>query len=250
MSTLASNLAAPRATAIRPPRMARRLPGVRRAATYLIHRIADRIAASLDYRGRVIDLGCGIAPYKSMILAQADEYVGVDWRHSPHGDAQVDICADLTRPLPLAEAQADTVVSFQVMEHLPEPARFLRECHRLLRPGGRVHLTVPFMWHVHEAPHDYFRYTRHGLEHLLTKAGFTDIRIEAYGGFWTTWVLKFNYHTLRRTRGAGIVLAVALVPVWLLGQWLAPMLDRLEPRADEATGYIASATKPGPHAIS
>ena len=221
--------------------MARRLPGCRRAATFLIHRIADQLAASLEYQGRVIDLGCGAAPYRELILEQATDYVGVDWAHSRHDQSRVDVHADLTRPLPLDDESAGTVVSFQVMEHLPDPEAFLRECHRLLVIEGRLHLTVPFMWRVHEAPHDYFRYTSHGLEHLLRKAGFADISVRAYGGFWTTLALKFNYHTLRLAPGR---LALAWTPLWLLGQWLAPTLDRLDPAPEEATGYVVSARKP------
>lgn len=220
--------------------MAKRQAGIRRAANHLIHRIADRVAESLSYRGRVIDLGCGSAPYKSLILEQADEYIGVDWKNSLHDQSNVDVFADLTKRVPLEDGTADTVVSFQVMEHLPEPTVFLNECHRLLKAEGQLHLTVPFMWHVHEAPHDYYRFTRHGLEYLLTKAGFTEIDIREYAGFWQTWVLKFNYHSMRYARG---VLAYLWAPVWLIGQWLAPRLDRIDPHPQEATGYVVSAIK-------
>ena len=211
-----------------------------RAATFLIHRIADRVAESIPYRGRVVDLGCGTAPYRDLILQQADEYIGVDWHNSLHDQSRVDVFADLTQPLPMETAHADTVISFQVMEHLPEPARFLSECHRILKPGGQVHITVPFMWHVHEAPHDYFRYTRHGLEYLLKKAGFTEISVQEYAGFWQTWVLKFNYHSMRYARG---VLKYFWVPIWIANQLIAPVLDRLDPHPQEATGYLVSATK-------
>jgi SAM-dependent methyltransferase len=151
------------------------------------------------------------------------------------------VFADLTKRLPLDDASAGTVVSFQVMEHLAEPRTFLQECHRLLRPEGRLHLTVPFMWRVHEAPHDFYRYTPYGLEHLLAKAGFTEVSVQPYAGFWTTVVLKFNYHTLRFAPGP---LAVAWAPLWLAGQWLAPLFDRLDPAPEEATGYVVSARKP------
>ena len=242
MTTIRSNPPILRRVARRPAGpMARRLPGLRRAATFLIHRIADRVAESLDYHGRVVDLGCGTAPYRRTILEQADEYIGVDWTHSVHDQAQVDVFADLSGPVPIDSESADTVVSFQVMEHLPEPEAFLHECRRLLRPGGRLHLTVPFMWHVHEAPHDYYRYTRHGLDHLLAKAGFTDIVVRPYAGFWQTMVLKFNYHTLRYARG---VFVLPFVPLWLIGQWLAPGLDRIDPNPQEATGYVVSAFRP------
>ncbi|MEL7447566.1 MAG: class I SAM-dependent methyltransferase [Pseudomonadota bacterium] len=207
----------------------------------LIHAINRRIAESLEYSGTVVDLGCGSAPYRELILATADEYVGVDWDASQHDRSHVDVTADLTKPLPFKDASADTVVSFQVMEHLPETGLFLDEIRRILRPGGRVFITVPFMWHVHEAPHDYYRFTRHGLEYLFDKHGFEQVNVEANTGFWQTFVLKFNYETRRYARGP---LWLLFAPLWLLGQWLAPPLDRLLPRPQETASYTVKARVP------
>lgn len=136
-------------------------------SNFLIHDINRRIARSLPYKGRVIDLGCGKAPYKEDILKVTNEYIRVDWKNSYHKNSKVDVQADLTKHLPFDDEYADTVVSFQVMEHLPEPSFFLAECWRILKPEGTLFITVPFMWHVHEAPYDYYRYTHHGLEYML-----------------------------------------------------------------------------------
>src|SRR5258705_3003446 len=114
---------------------------------------------------------------------------------------KADIVADLNQRLPIPDGVADTVVSFQVLEHLNEPQTMLDEAHRILAPGGCLVLAVPFQWWVHEAPHDYFRYTRFGLRHLLTKAGFSDVVVQETSGFWTTWLLKLNYQTVRLIRG-------------------------------------------------
>ena len=103
---------------------------------FLIYSINKKIAQSLPYKGRVIDLGCGTAPYKHDILKIADEYIGVDWESSLHDQSQVDVFADLCKPLPFPDEHADTVVSFQVLEHLPEPELFLSECYRILKRGG------------------------------------------------------------------------------------------------------------------
>jgi len=86
--------------------------------------------------GRAIDLGCGTAPYKEDVLNVADEYIGVDWKSSLHDQSHVNVFADLCKTLPFPDEHADTVVSFQVMEHLPEPDSFLSECHRILKHGG------------------------------------------------------------------------------------------------------------------
>ncbi|HUG39954.1 MAG TPA: class I SAM-dependent methyltransferase [Longimicrobiales bacterium] len=206
----------------------------------LITRLNRTIAEGLPYRGTVLDLGCGDSPYRAEILARADAYIGVDWPESPHGLGNVDVLASLAAPLPFRDAAADTIVAFQVLEHLPEPQAFLSECRRVLRPGGFLCLTVPFMWGVHEAPHDYFRFTRYGLTHLLRRSGFAQMQIRENTGFWQTWVLKLNYHTARwltpRTR-------FVLAPLWWIGQRLAPALDRWDPHPEETASYTVIATR-------
>lgn len=207
---------------------------------FLIYNINKKIAKSLSYKGRVIDLGCGVAPYKEDILKVADEYIGVDWQNTFHGKNNIDVFANLSEQLPFNNNYADTVVSFQVMEHLPEPAFFLSECYRILKPQGRLFITVPFMWYVHEAPYDYFRYTRYGLEYLLKKTGFVDIKIQENTGFWQMWILKFNYHTNRFAKGP---LKYFWVLIWWLGQKIAPFLDRYDKDPEETVSYLVTAGK-------
>lgn len=199
-----------------------------------------------EIRGVVYDLGCGVRPYEEDILTVADRYVGVDWSDTLHG-LHADIVADLNRQLPINKEVADVVVSFQVLEHLYAPQIMLNEAFRILRPGGRIFLAVPFQWWVHEAPHDYFRYTRYGLNYLLSNAGFADIEIKESSGFWVMWLLKLNYQLAGMSVMAGRfrrISQAALVPFWFINQLLAPMLDRLWPNPAETAGYYVCATKP------
>ncbi len=209
---------------------------------WLINKINNRLLLNNtdSINGRVIDLGCGTGQYKEDILKVATQYIGVDWKSSYHNQENVDVFANLTEKLPFQDNYADTVVSFQVIEHLPEPEFFLSECSRILKSKGRLFLTVPFMWHVHEAPYDYFRYTRHGLEHLLKKAGFVNIKIKENTGFWQTFVLKFNYHTTRFSFG---FLRYLWIPIWWIGQVIAPILDRYDKHPEECASYTVLAEK-------
>lgn len=197
--------------------------------------------------GCVVDLGCGTSPYKENILKVAKEYIGVDWENSLHDQSNVDIFADLTKPLPIEDEYADTVVSFQVMEHLSEPNIFLREAFRILKKGGKILITVPFQWHINEEPHDYYRYTKNGLDHLFNEANFINIDIRANTGFWSTIVLKFNYHTARYVRGPKFIrffLITLLLPIWIIGQIIAPILDKFDPNELETASYTVVAEKP------
>lgn len=160
----------------------------RRPYNWLIYDIGDEWLKrfSENFRGHLIDLGCGEMPYREWLLNYADTYTGVDWGGTQH-ELRADVVADLNEPLPIDNGIADTVISLSVMEHLREPQIFLGEAQRILKTGGRMVLQVPFMWRVHEAPYDYFRYTRFGLRYLMEKAGFADVEVYPQTGFWTMW---------------------------------------------------------------
>lgn len=215
---------------------------------WLLYECGDEVLVRLRdrFKGVVYDLGCGEMSYRGWVLQFADRYVGVDWSHSLH-KLKADILADLNTPLPIEDGVADTVISFSVLEHLREPDMMLREAHRLLRPGGSIILQVPFMWWVHEAPHDYFRFTRYGLEHLFRKAGFVEIEVIANTGFWAMWVSKFNYQTTRLIRGPRILrlgIAATLRLVWIVDQCVARWLDKHWTCEEETQAYTVCAKRP------
>ena len=125
--------------------------------------------------GRVLDIGCAdrwIQPH----LASGCLYIGLDYPVT--GGAlycsQPDVFADASF-LPFQDASIDTVVILEVLEHLRRPQAALGEIARVVRPGGRVLLSMPFLYPIHDAPHDYQRYTAHGLVRELDNAG---LRIE------------------------------------------------------------------------
>jgi SAM-dependent methyltransferase len=191
-------------------------------------------------KGTVVDLGCGTTPYKAEVESSGAKYIGVDWSNSVH-EIRPDVVADLSKPFPFKDEYAGTLLSFQVMEHLPTPLHFLNESYRILEKGGTLFLTVPFQWRVHEAPHDYFRYTRYGLEYLLKEAGFENISIVEMGGFWYTWILKWNYFLA--SKFAPGPLKYLFSPFWFLNQVLALLLDRVITSKQEAGAYVVLATK-------
>ena len=197
-------------------------------------------------KGVVVDLGCGPMPYRKEILEQRCKYIGVDWPNSCHG-VEPDIASDLNVRVDLPDDYANNVLSISVLEHLYRPQTMLLESFRILKPNGYLFIQVPFQWHVHEAPFDYFRFTHHGLEKLLVEAGFEEIEITANSGFWVTWILKFNYQSTRWIRGPKPLRWLArlvLTPIWFLDQTFAPILDRLDFNPGEAASYTAVARKP------
>lgn len=130
----------------------------------------------------VLDVGCGNRPYADLF---ADcTYFGANYSVA---DADPDFVADAMQ-LPIASHAIDLVFCSQVIEHVQRPWKLIEECFRVLRPGGWLVLSAPFYWPLHEEPHDYFRFTRYGLESLVLGAGFSHCRVECDGGdkarFW------------------------------------------------------------------
>jgi SAM-dependent methyltransferase len=163
-----------------------------------------QVAAELEDGARVLDVGAGEQPYREL-FGHVD-YVTSDWAHSVHpGARRVDIVAPAD-DLPVDEGTFDAVICTQVLEHVAEPADVIAELFRVLRPGGRLYITVPLTWEEHEAPYDFYRYTRFGLEHLLGGAGFQDISVSPRNDAFTTIA-----QLMRNTRGitAGAPDAVA-----------------------------------------
>jgi SAM-dependent methyltransferase len=203
----------------------------RKAYNWLIYDIGDKwlLEYSRHYKGILVDLGCGTAPYKDFFLQYADVYIGVDWTNTLH-DSKADIVSDLNKKIEIENDFADTIVSLSVIEHLCEPQIFLNESYRILKEGGVMVLQVPWMWWIHEDPYDYYRYTPYGLKYLFEKAGFKNVHIQPSTGFFTMWFLKMNYFSLRWIKGSRlrkICTKGTLAPVWYLFQKIAPFLDSL-----------------------
>lgn len=222
----------------------------RRLHNFSVYNSSDRVLLKIQgvIRGDVYDLGCGEMPYKSWLtsLPEVTKYIGVDWGSTLH-TLTADIVSDLNKPLPIPDSVADTIISLSVLEHLSEPASMLAEAHRILRKGGGLLIQVPWQWQIHEAPYDYFRYSPYGLKHLLERAGFKNVDVTPQAGFFTMWFLKLNYFLTRLIMGPRVVrttLRLFFTPVWILGQLLAPFLDRLDRDwLRESPGYFVTAEK-------
>jgi SAM-dependent methyltransferase len=130
-------------------------------------------------RGLVLDIGCGHMPFRGDVSAKGAVYRGLDREARTEG---VDYLGDVQDLREIATASVDTVMCFEVLEHVPDPSRAMSEISRVLRLHGTLLLTVPHLSRLHEEPHDYYRYTHHGLATLCARAGLAVESITAYGG--------------------------------------------------------------------
>jgi SAM-dependent methyltransferase len=180
----------------------------------------------------VLDLGCGERPWR--FLLEPSKVVGVDI--SAVG-ATPDVLADGAH-LPFADASFVIVFSSQVLEHVPNADAVLNECARVLVPGGRLVMSVPFFWPLHEEPHDYCRFTSHGLRLALDRAGMRVDTIEPDCGS-LTMIVVAALDLLPRWKGSWLLFSPLVLAVNLVTLVLQPLSqDRRS-----TLNWIVSATR-------
>ena len=226
--------------------LAYKLPhGLRRHILYFEVEIQDavaRFARSLAAGARVLDAGAGEGQYKPAFAAQ--RYCGVDlgvvdtaWDYS-----KLDAIADLTA-LPFRSDVFDAALHIVTIEHLRDPGAALREMARTLAPGGILLVAAPHEWEVHQAPHDYFRFTRYGLQHLIGKAGMDVVEMRPAGGYFRLLARRLLNGLQFFTGGVRwlffVPAAILLAPPALI----LPLLDGLDRERNFTLGYICVARK-------
>lgn len=127
--------------------------------------------------GLLLDLGAGNQPFKVWYSGLAEKCVSVDVTPAPGLDV-----LSMAAPLPFGSSTFDTVLCTSVLEHVPDAEAVVSEIARVLKPGGRLLITVPFLYPTHEAPYDFWRTTHLGLRSVLTRHGLEVDTVAAQGG--------------------------------------------------------------------
>jgi SAM-dependent methyltransferase len=193
-------------------------------------------------KGRLLDIGCGDKPYKKFWSSVVSDHVGVDHELSFHGKSKVD-CTASAYSIPLADDSFDSVICNAVLEHLEEPEAALRECKRILRQGGIAIYSVPFIWHVHEEPRDFYRFSGFGLRYLFEKCGFEVLELRALSGFWVTFGQLFVYNLYRFNRGPLRWFRIIEI-MGIVIQLISFVLDRLDKTEQWTWMNVVVARKP------
>lgn len=192
-------------------------------------------------RGSVLDVGSGSSPFKGIIIRCSEKYDTFDREQR---DAPLTYLGDIHSLSKIVRGSYDTIICFEVLEHVQEPEGALREIREALSDGGTLLMSVPHISRLHEEPHDYYRFTKYGLKYLLTKNSFQVIAIVPYGGlfsffshqwssffilvFWRVPVLKY------------LAMFFNIILFVLTSYFLDTLLDR---RKIFAQGYICIAKK-------
>jgi SAM-dependent methyltransferase len=208
--------------------------------------ILDALKARLgDLSGTLLDVGCGYSPYRSLVLtppSRVRTYIGLDVPGTLY-DAP-DLMWD-GWTIPLKDGTVDCALATEVLEHCPDTGRVLGELHRTLKRGGLLFFTVPFLWPLHNVPHDEYRFTPFSLERHLQNSGFEEIELNAFGGWDASLAQMIGLWVRRRqmARWKRNFLSALAVPV-------IQSLRRLDRRPQEfgddsmVTGLWGTARKP------
>lgn len=202
-----------------------------------IERVADLAVKPTD---RVIDFGCGAQPYRALFEERGAHYEGADFDTG----AQLHIRENGT--ISVADAVADAVTSFQVLEHVRDLGCYLSEAARILKPGGELILSTHGTWLFHPHPEDHRRWTRMGLIGELEAHGFHVTHCQSLVG-------PLAFTTLIRLTGFSFALrkipflgAIISAPLALVMNLRAVLEDALTPRSirdDNACVYLVRARK-------
>ena len=175
---------------------------------------------SSEISGRVLDVGCGVKPYERLFSSK--EYVGLEIESTDKIDSKADFVYD-GKTFPFKNASFDSVITNQVLEHVFHPEEFLSEIHRVLKKGGKLLLTVPFVWDEHEQPYDFARYSSFGLTSLLKRNGFEVIILKKSVNdirFFTQLAAAYIYKVLfvKNRIIRLFIISVFISPVILFGE--------------------------------
>lgn len=231
-----------------------------------VRRLHDAVARLAPLaRGTMLDVGVGERPYADVFAPHVSRYLGLEYPpvvfgnlnpelagylHVVHGI--IDVFGDGQR-LPVADACVDTVLSLEVLEHLPHPERCVAEMARVLKPGGRLLLTVPFLQPLHQLPFDFRRYTPRGLTELLEDNGLELELLEprgnvasAAGAVCAQWMLRHLAARERKHDGSvklSRLRGPLVLPLIALTQLFFALAERYATDDALCLGWTAVATK-------
>jgi SAM-dependent methyltransferase len=190
-------------------------------------------------RGRagaaVLDFGSGPAPYRSLFTGY-DRYVTADLP-GEHADLTIE-----AGRVPAPDGAFDAVLSTQVLEHVPDPAAYLSEAHRMLAPGGTLILSTHGIYWYHPVPEDLWRWTGPGLRRQVERCGFAVTELIPLVSPPAAALTMFFQYV------GALAVHWRLQPTWhFLTQWVVQLVDiiarRLGATADDAAVFLVVANR-------
>jgi SAM-dependent methyltransferase len=214
-------------------------------------------ASSLPSGAAVLDAGAGECVYRRFFSHCNYKSVDLAIGETAWNYANLDYVAPLDN-LPIENNTFDAVLCTEVLEHLEWPRESVQEFFRVMKPAGRLFLTVPMAHDEHQVPYDFFRYTSYGLRSICGHAGFEDIEISPLGGgMFVRWAYEMprmaKIFPTSKIRDGQLpsVLGLFLIPVkaillliFRISQIALLAMDRFDKSKDDPLGWTLVARKP------
>ena len=221
---------------------------------WFITRFVEDVAKNMATGISILDAGAGESVYKKHFSHCNYKAIDLAVGESRWNYANLDYVGHL-HEMPIENEVFDAVLCTQVLEHLEWPRESVKEMHRVLKPGGKLFMTVPMAQDEHQIPYDFFRYTSFGLNSICKHAGFREVHVTPFGGLWVRWAYELP-RALSIFPSAGILsdkptaLGIALLPIKaiaLLGirffQVIFLLLDKLDCKKNDPFGWSCVAIK-------
>lgn len=183
-------------------------------------------------KGDFLDCGCGKQPYYEMYKDKVTSITCIDWGESMHENPHLDFQVDLNKKLDFEDSTFDSILLSDVLEHIYTPNSLILELIRVLRSGGNLMIFVPYMYLLHETPHDYYRYTEYYFRKIAEDHNLKLKEVIPWGG-----ILDVFCDLLNKTlfRGNSFFLLKPFVAITKVG-----FLKRINNRTSKTipTGYF------------
>lgn len=221
---------------------------------WYVTRYVESVAKSLPAGSSVLDAGAGECVYKKLFSHCNYKAIDLAVGESRWNYANLDYVGSL-HEMPIEDEAFDAVLCTQVLEHLEWPRESVKEMQRVLKPGGKLYMTVPMAQSEHQIPYDFFRYTSYGLESICKHAGFNNIKITPFGGIFVRWAYELP-RGLSIFPSAGLrskkpnMIGMALLPIRIIAPWFVRLLqvmflwlDKFDNIKNDPFGWACEAEK-------
>lgn len=199
-------------------------------------RVEKKFRDTFGSEHTVLNLGTGP-------LQKSNDIIAVDY--FPYQN--VDLVADIT-DMPIKDDAIDAIICEYVLEHTKDPEKIMKEIFRVLKPGGKAGIAVPFVATFHSAPDDYYRWTALGLKESLERAGFEVETVEisvgptsAFLNVLSEWVAVLLSFGIKKLHSVILIIMLILTAPFNL---LDLILHRFPHASNTAHAFYTIATKP------
>ncbi len=202
-----------------------------------IERDIKNFALTLNNGALVLDAGSGEGKYKTYF--EHCEVIGIDkCIGDPNWDySSVDVVGDL-HSLPFGEEKFDAIICVVVFEHLKNPFKAMGELSRVLKKGGKIFVVFPFNWEIHQAPHDFFRFTEYGFKSMAEDSGLEIVSMEKRGCLFR--VLHYQIASIIKSFNKSLVnflIVLFGIPFFAVFMLVSDFIDRLTQMCNYTPGY-------------